>query len=398
MRIVHIAGTNGKGTTAAYSAGILKAAGYRVGVYTSPHLVDVRERIAVDGQMIGEADFVRITKRVLSAQTGDRPTMSDVLFVAALLFFKERGCDFAILETGLGGRLDSTAAIEAVPEVTAIPKIGLDHTAILGSTIEAIAAEKAGIIKAGTKVVTGKMADAAEAVIRQRAGELSVPVIPAGEDICRRVEDAYLKQSYLYENVCTAAAVTNELIASEEKWQAAVREAIRTVKTPGRLELLSEQPFLLFDGAHNPQGARALADTLSKWFSDEKFLFVIACFRRPDYEALLASFVPLAACVYPADIMHERNLGAEAIGAYYRGQRTEVADGLLGLVPEPTDGGSGQAVERSEAEATDKGASPAAFRSARDALLAAKRRAIKTGEKIIACGSLHLYAQLAGDI
>lgn len=416
LRIVHIAGTNGKGTTAAYTAGILRAAGYRTGLYTSPHLTDIRERIAVDGQKIDEAAFVRITGEVLSAPVKDKPTMSDVLFTAALLFFKERECDFAVIETGLGGRLDSTAAVECIPEVTAIPKIGIDHTAILGTTLEAIAAEKAGIIKTGTKVVIGRMDASAAKVIRERAAALSVPVIRAegisvpvfltGEPESERKPPAnvlsfeLLRKSYLYENICTAAAVTKELIAPEDRWQRAVTDAIAAVRMPGRLELLSKEPYLLFDGAHNPQGAAALADTLMKWYPGERFIFIIGCFWRPDYEKLLENFVPIASCVYPVDILHERNLGAAAIAEYYLRQGVETAARPEGEDVRLQANGmtdAGLIVCADTAAKNREAAERLPAWLAQDALCRAKERALGTGEKIIVCGSLHLYAELIKD-
>ena len=152
LNFIHIAGTNGKGSVSAFLYSILQQAGRKVGMFTSPHLVDFRERIQINGEMISKEDTARLGAKLLEQDFGVHPTMFDYSLVMALLYFKEQGCDAVILETGLGGRLDSTNAV-GVPKVIVITKIGYDHTAILGDTLEQIAAEKAGIIKRGTRLV-----------------------------------------------------------------------------------------------------------------------------------------------------------------------------------------------------------------------------------------------------
>ena len=144
MKIVHIAGTNGKGSTAAFVSSILHAAGFVVGRFTSPHLIRFTERIVVDGEEIGKDDVIRLGERVLALPMRQETTMFDLCLGMAVLYFKEKNCDFVVLETGLGGAKDSTAGLSVVPEVCAFTNIGYDHTAILGNTIEEIAAEKPG--------------------------------------------------------------------------------------------------------------------------------------------------------------------------------------------------------------------------------------------------------------
>lgn len=383
-RIIHIAGTNGKGTTAVYTAAIMTAAGYRVGLYTSPHLISITERIRINGKMIDEAAFARIGELVLALDTPNEPTFSDVVMVMALLYFKEAGCDYAVIETGLGGRLDSTNAIGVTPEVTAITRIGLDHTALLGDSIEKIAAEKAGIIKADTKVVIADMEPAAKAVIEDAAKRVGAKPHPSMEaEIIRKFSDKEnlcgtdgrdssvegtggmpngidrLLLSYLAENIGNAARIT-QLILPDEKWQPAFGRALKNTRTPGRLELLEEEPFVLFDGAHNPQGAKALARTLEAWFGKEKCIFLIGMFQREDAKETLFSYVPLAKRVYAVDLLHERNYGAKQIARFFTTQHVSVANPKGSFDPQRV-------------------------------YAMAKEEAKETGCRLIICGSLHLY-------
>lgn len=153
MPYVHIAGTNGKGSVCAFLSSTLKEAGYKVGVFTSPHLVDFRERITVNGEMIPKETVTRIGNRLLEEDFGVSPTMFDYCMAMAVLYFKEQQCDIAVMETGLGGKLDSTNAL-GIPDVAIITRIGYDHMAILGNTLSEIAAEKAGIIKKGSYIIS----------------------------------------------------------------------------------------------------------------------------------------------------------------------------------------------------------------------------------------------------
>ena len=173
LKIVHVAGTNGKGSTCAYLASVLRAAGYRTGLFTSPFIEAFEERIQVDGVAISRDDLMDATLAVkehaeaLAAQTGDHPTEFELMTAVALVHFARRGCEAVVLEVGLGGRLDSTNAIEA-PEVSVVARIGRDHTAMLGNTLAAIAAEKAGIIKPGVPVVSWPQDPEAMAVVERR--------------------------------------------------------------------------------------------------------------------------------------------------------------------------------------------------------------------------------------
>lgn len=241
MRLIHIAGTNGKGSVAAFLCAILREAGVRTGMFTSPHLVDFEERIQVDGQMIGRETVKRIGEELLRTEFGVAPTMFDYCLAMALLYFKEQRCGAVILETGLGGRLDSTNAVET-PDVTVITKIGYDHTEILGNTIEEIAAEKAGIIKPGTALVTESQLPEALAVLTETAERVGVGCFQAvkpDEIRDRRFEDGMQVCSYgaygelamrlfgthQYENAA-AAVLAAELFLKQWNGTAAETDAV----------------------------------------------------------------------------------------------------------------------------------------------------------------------------
>lgn len=274
MRVIHIAGTNGKGSTAAFVSSILQAAGFCVGQFTSPHLVDFTERIQVNGRQISREDAARLGQRLLDLPMELECTMFDLCLGMALLYFRERHCDFVVLETGLGGRLDSTSGLSQVPLVSVVTNIGLDHVQILGDTLEEIAAEKAGIFKPGTEAVFGKMDAAARRVLIKRCEELGIPWRDAGKLEARTGTGGSdtgevtglrlgLFGAYQRQNAATAAAVFDVLTErcpemfggmSEEKRRKILLEGLRRAVWPGRMEILSEDPFLLVDGAHNPPG------------------------------------------------------------------------------------------------------------------------------------------------
>ena len=191
MSVIHIAGTNGKGSVSAFLCSILKEAGIRTGMFTSPHLVDFRERICVDGQMISREEVTKLGNMLLEEDFGTVPTMFDYCLAMALLYYRDRQCQAAVIETGLGGRLDSTNAI-GVPEVTVVTKIGYDHMAVLGDTLDKIAAEKAGIIKKGTKLVLESQEKDAMDVLLETAEKEAVTEI--------KIADMYDVTECRYEN------------------------------------------------------------------------------------------------------------------------------------------------------------------------------------------------------
>lgn len=261
---VQIAGTNGKGSTAVMLDSICRAASIRTGLYTSPHLVSITERIQIAGQQISEEGFARHTATVRDAsqrlveskQIEALPTFFEQLTAVALLAFREARIELAILETGLGGRLDSTTATKA--GMVAITRIAMDHEQYLGQTIESIASEKAAIIRPGVAAVIGKQDPRALSVLLRRCEETNVQPImatPPNEPI--RIG---LRGRHQLENAAIAIRVAESLSIS----RVAIITGLETAHHPGRLELIPSEPPVLLDGAHNPAGARALRNYLDE--------------------------------------------------------------------------------------------------------------------------------------
>ena len=264
FRAIHVAGTNGKGAACAIMDAALRAGGLRIGRYTSPHLVRINERFFLDGKPISDEMLESASSRVAAAikQSGNQtiPNLADLTFFEALtavafLVYAEAGCDYAVLETGLGGRLDATNI--CVPEICVITKIGLDHCDWLGDTVEKIAAEKAGIIKKGVPVVLGKNDPAVIAVVKARAGEVGAPFFYAPDmaDESEIPDGFSLEGAFNRENAVTALAALKVLKKGS-------RDGLSNVVWPGRFQRVGR---FIIDGAHNPPAARALAAALSKY-------------------------------------------------------------------------------------------------------------------------------------
>lgn len=334
LKFVHVAGTNGKGSICAYLASILSAAGYRTGMFTSPYIERFEERIRVDGAMISPDELRDVTLAVrehaeaMAEETGDHPTEFELMTAVALEHFARCGCDIVVLEVGLGGRLDSTNVIDA-PEACVIARIGLDHTALLGNTLAAIAGEKAGIIKEGSAVVSWPQESEAMAVIEHAAAEhgceLRVPDFAQLEEGAIRWEDgaspfrsfSYREWTDLRTGILGSYQPQNATVALEvvsvlrgRGWRIpdeAVRAGVAQTRWPGRFEIVeggsSPDGFaIVVDGGHNPQGARALADSLAEVFPGRKPVFVIGVLEDKDYPRMLEDVLPLGSvfvCVTP---------------------------------------------------------------------------------------------------
>ena len=307
-RTLHIAGTNGKGSTAAMTAGMLQAGGYRVGLYTSPHLVDFGERIRVNGRMIPEADIARLTDAVKNAADPDlAPTFFEFTTAMAFQYFAEADIDVAVLEVGLGGRFDATNVVS--PIACGVTTIGLDHQQYLGNTLESVAFEKAGIIKSNVPVVVGHLPDEAREVIERIAAERDAPLLCWGRDF--RVEGetpahfSYFGFGARYdalscpligvhqlENCACAlslieAARPHRLAVAEP----AIRQGLQEVHWEGRLEVVSRDPLTILDGAHNPAAAQALAGYLRGFRRSNplsRVILVLAMMRDKDHQGFLA--------------------------------------------------------------------------------------------------------------
>lgn len=306
LRCVHIAGTNGKGSCAAMTASVLQAAGYRTGLFTSPDLVTMTERIRINGVNITMSDFADITARVKAACRGlEEPSYFEKITAAALLYFAEQGCDYVVLETGLGGRLDATNIIES-PVCSVIMPIGFDHTGVLGDSLPAIAGEKAGILKPGCPAICAPQEKDALQVLQQAAAEKNVPFLviditkiipgshsPAGQVFSygdmERIELSLLGRHQV-QNAC--AVIETARILGIDK--GAIRAGLKAAQWPCRFEFFPGTPSFLLDGAHNAHGAAALAAGLREYFPGQKFTMVMGVMADKDYTDILALMEPLA--------------------------------------------------------------------------------------------------------
>ena len=320
LRFVHIAGTNGKGSCAAMTASILKAAGYKTGLYTSPYLYRFNERMQINGRQIDDEVLAEIVTRVKPSAEAmeDHPTEFELMTAAALLWFAQENCDIVVLEVGLGGRFDATNII-AAPEAAVIMNIGLDHTAVLGDTVEQIAFEKAGIIKPGTDVVLFQQSESVTEVIRRRCEEEGARLHIADFSQIVSEFDSVFGQSFTYRGQPYAlpllgahqlknAAVVLELVEvlRGKGWkleQTDVEHGLYAVSWPGRFELLSDEPLFVVDGGHNPQCAETVRDNLLHYFPDKRRILLLGILRDKDYAGLTAILDEAAdeyLCITPA--------------------------------------------------------------------------------------------------
>lgn len=332
MRFVHVAGTNGKGSTAAMLASILRAAGYSIGLYTSPYLLSFTNRMAVNNADIDHGELVRLVNRIkpiIKQLQNDpelgHPTEFEVVTVLALAYFASSEVDLVVLEVGLGGRLDATNII--TPLISIITNISLEHTDVLGSTIEEIAFEKAGIIKRGKPLITAAEDQRALAVFEKRCLELDCPyyrVFPPREvaeqpDNQRPVSmikqitedgqyfDYYgfdseqpdlfisLRGKYQLLNAATALAAV-ELLGKDGfiVSRAAILKGLAETSWPGRLELLQKEPLVIMDGAHNPAAMEKLAEAVPSYFKYKRLVLVLGMLADKDTAAMLKSILPLS--------------------------------------------------------------------------------------------------------
>ena len=309
---VQIAGTNGKGSTAVMLDSICRAAGMRTGLYTSPHLVSITERIQIAGEQISEEDFARHTETVREASqrlldAGEieaLPTFFEQLTAIALLAFREARIELAILETGLGGRLDSTTAAKA--GIVAITRIAMDHEQYLGETIESIASEKAAIIRPGVTAVIGKQDPEALSVLLQRCEETGVqPIfaIPSDEPI-----HIGPRGRHQLENAAIAISLAETLSISRD----AIITGLETAHHSGRLELIPTEPPVLLDGAHNPAGAQALRNYLEE-FGRRPLTLVFGAMSDKKLDRIAEILFPLADVLILTTIDNPRAASLETL-------------------------------------------------------------------------------------
>ena len=342
LKFVHIAGTNGKGSTAAMLAAVLQSAGYRTGLYTSPHLLRFHERMRVNGEEIDDKSLIALTNTVrrAAAQMREMPTGFEIMTAIAFLYFVQERCDIVSLEVGLGGRMDSTNVIPA-PEVCVVMNIGLEHTAILGDTLEKIAAEKCGIIKRGAHAVLFGQTEGVEAVAREKCTQEGVALTVTAQEKLERISSSLDGQVFKYRGrgpyhlrllgeyqLLNALTVIDTCTAlCSRGWEKLTDEAIDSglsaARWPGRLELLRRSPDFIVDGAHNPQCVDALMDSLAALYSGKKLIFLTGVLRDKDWQQMLRRALPLAKAFVVITPPSARALDENELAGWLRAQGIE---------------------------------------------------------------------------
>jgi len=321
LRFIHVAGTNGKGSTCAMLESIYRAAGLRVGLFTSPHLVSFRERIQVNRQLIPESELTRLVEEIRpllkQVPADNHLTLFEVVTVMALKFFAEQKCDLVIWETGLGGRLDATNIV--TPLASVITNIAFDHQQWLGDTLEKIAAEKAGIIKPGVPVVTATEYLSALAVIEKVAREKNAPLKKVNSGFAIEGSELSLLGEHQKLNSALALATVDILQDQIHVTAEKIRAGLAVVNWPGRLQLV-EMPAgrkLLLDGAHNVAGAETLRATLTKQFADTRPLLIFGALADKNWPDICRVLAPLAAKVVTVPVASGRTADARALAEVF---------------------------------------------------------------------------------
>ena len=315
LKVIHVAGTNGKGSTSTMISNVLRKSGYNTGLFISPYVTDFRERIQYNGNMIDKYDLAECVEKVKTAvdvlnETGIQPTEFEALTAAAFVYFEMKKCDFVVLEVGLGGRLDSTNVIEA-PYATVITSISLDHTAILGDTIEEIAHEKCGIIKFGAETVLYPFQDEkvyaiVEKNCKDKCNDLRIPDINKLRIIDEKLEGTVanydgiefllpLAGEHMIYNACTAIEAVRSLsrlgIIISDK---AISEGIAMSVMPARMELIKKHPVIILDGGHNEGCVKVLSDFIKKHLEGRRIIMVSSMMSDKDYMSYLSIVAPLS--------------------------------------------------------------------------------------------------------
>lgn len=348
LKIIHVAGTNGKGSTCAMLESILRSAGYRTGLFISPFIERFNERMCVNGQSIEDHELAQITEYVkgFAEQMEDAPTEFELNTAIAFEYFYRAKCDVVVLEVGMGGRMDSTNLIKK-PVVSVITGVALDHTAFLGDTVEQIAAEKAGIIKQGVPVVWGGTHDGATDVIEEKANEmhstlcrpdysrLAVKYCSLTEGITFDYGDrtdltVRLRGSYQPHNAAIVLETVDLL--GRLGWnisESAITQGLAQTEWHARFEVLSTDPLAVYDGGHNMEGVTAAAESIKLYFGDEKVILLTGVMEDKDYLGMAATLAPLAASVVTVTPDNPRSLAAERYAEVFA---------KLGVTAEPADG------------------------------------------------------------
>ncbi len=378
LKFIHIAGTNGKGSTSAMLESILREAGYKTGLFISPYIRTFNERMRVGGENISDSELAEITEyvRPFADAMIDKPTEFELISAIAFEYFKRNNCDIVVLEAGMGGRLDSTNVIEE-SLLSIITGIALDHTAFLGDTVEKIAAEKAGIIKSGCPVLFGGEDDAAERVIRERAKEMNAPFVRVDRSSLvlhsqtldgtifdfEKYKDMQIRMlgSYQPRNAATVLSAID--ILKEFGFDipdSAVSRGLEATRWQARFEVISKEPLVIFDGAHNPEGIAAAVESIQRYFGDKRVYALTGVLRDKDYNIIATDIAKVAARAFTLTPDNPRALSAEEYAEVLRG----------------------------------KGIEATPYQSINEALIAAREAAKRDGVPLICMGSLYLYSSI----
>lgn len=328
LKFVHIAGTNGKGSTAACVASILQHAGYKTGLYTSPYILRFNERMQVNGEYISDDELIELTAKIrpFADTMEDVPTEFEVITALAMEYFLYKKTDIVVLEVGLGGEMDSTNVID-VPEVAVITAIGFDHVNVLGNTLPEIARTKAGIIKEGGDVVTYGGDAEVEAVFENVCMEKHATLYKAdfsrlnihGFDLdssrfdCVPYKNIKLPLVGTYQPRNAAVAVTAVECLKNKGYKITdedIIEGLNTVKWPGRFEILRREPVFVLDGAHNPHGIVATTESLKVHFKNKKLVFLLGVMADKDVAGMMDNIAPLAECFFTVEPPNPRAMAA----------------------------------------------------------------------------------------
>lgn len=381
LKFVHVAGTNGKGSFCSMLSSILTATGYKTGLYTSPYIKVFNERMQINGKNIENEKLIELTERVrpIADAMADKPTEFELITAIAFLYFAEAECDAVVLEAGMGGRLDSTNIISSAL-LSVITGIALDHVAFLGDTVEKIAAEKAGIIKPGTPVLFGGEDSSAERVIANRAAELgsdffktdrtqlTVKKAALGGTLFdyKNRSDLRIKLLGLYQpknasTVLDAVDILREhgLEISEQ----AVNDGLLNAKWPARFEIISENPLIIFDGAHNPEGITVATESISRYFNG-KVTVLSGVLKDKDYN-------------------------------FIAGELSKIADTAFTITPDSPRALS--AIEYAEI-LKEKGVAATPCPDIKSALISAYEKAKTSGSPLVCLGSLYTYADVTAAL
>ncbi len=382
LKFIHVAGTNGKGSFCAMLDSVLRAAGYRVGLYTSPYIKEFNERMRVDGKNIENDVLVDITSRVkpIADEMADKPTEFELICAIAFQYFYEAGCDVVVLEAGMGGRLDSTNIIRR-PSLSVITGIALDHTDFLGDTVEKIATEKAGITKDAAPVLYGGEDDVAREVIRTTARERGSEFFDVDYGKIKNLHSTLDGTSFDFENYENIKI--NMLALYQSRNAAEVISAVKILRAqgflisdealyrglalatwPARFEIIERDPLIIFDGAHNPQGITSAKESIEHYFADEKVYVLTGVLADKDYKFIAGELSKICERAFTITPDNKRALPAE-----------DYARVLSSL-----------------------GVRADHFPDIKTALATAKAEAKKCGKALICLGSLYTYVDIIREI